>query len=150
MQGRLRDLALFDLWIENKQRACDLVKLRVRDVCHGNRLAAPAMVLQQETQLPVHFEMAWLVRQLQRGVDDSVSFARFLPERYAHSASDLVLPIGSLAACLCAMRSVQLLPRCADATFEPVAPWLKAATASAPQPGQDEPMTTRSQRPQRM
>jgi hypothetical protein len=27
-----------------------------------------------------------------------VSFARFLPERYAHSASDLVSPIGSLAA----------------------------------------------------
>jgi len=46
MQGRLRDLALFDLWIDNKQRAGDLVKLRVRDVCHGNRLAAPAMVLQ--------------------------------------------------------------------------------------------------------
>jgi hypothetical protein len=78
-----------------------------------------------------------------------VSFERFLPERYAHSASDLVLPIGSLAARLCAMRSVQLFARCADATFGPVAPWLNSATASAPQPGQ-EPMTNRSQRPQRM
>jgi len=56
MQGRLRDLALFDLGIDSKLRACDLVKLRVRDVCHGDRLAARAMVLQQETQRPVRFE----------------------------------------------------------------------------------------------
>lgn len=40
MQGRLRDLALFDLGIDSKLRACDLVKLRVRDVCPGERLAA--------------------------------------------------------------------------------------------------------------
>jgi hypothetical protein len=40
MQGRLRDLALFDPGIDSKLRACDLVKLRVRDVCHGDRLAA--------------------------------------------------------------------------------------------------------------
>jgi hypothetical protein len=33
MQGRLRELALFDLGIDSKLRACDLVKLRVRDVC---------------------------------------------------------------------------------------------------------------------
>ena len=38
MQGRLRELALFDLGIDSKLRACDLVKLRVRDVCHGDRL----------------------------------------------------------------------------------------------------------------
>ena len=59
---------------------------------------------------------AWLVRQFQRDVDDSVSFERFVPQRYAHSASDLVEPIGSLAARVCAMRSVQLFPRLADAS----------------------------------
>ncbi len=73
-----------------------------------------------------------------------------MPQRYAHTASDLVVPIGSLAARLCAMRSVQLFPRRTDASIVAVAPWLKAAIASAPQPGQDEPMTNRSQRPQRM
>ena len=57
MQGRLRDLALFDLGIDSKLRACDLVKLRVRDVCHGDRLAARAMVFQQKTQRPVRFEI---------------------------------------------------------------------------------------------
>ena len=53
MQGRVRELALFDLGIDSKLRACDLVKLHVRDVCHGDRLAARAIVLQQKTQRPV-------------------------------------------------------------------------------------------------
>jgi hypothetical protein len=53
MQGPLRELALFDLGIDSKLRACDLVKLRVRDVCHGDRVASRAMVLQQKTQRPV-------------------------------------------------------------------------------------------------
>ena len=38
MQERIRDLALFDLGIDSKLRACDLVKLRVRDVCHATVL----------------------------------------------------------------------------------------------------------------
>jgi integrase len=57
MQGRLRELALFDLGIDSKLRACDLVKLHVRDVCHGDRVAARAIVLQQKTQRPVQFEI---------------------------------------------------------------------------------------------
>lgn len=32
---RTRDLTLFDLAIDSKLRACDLTKLRVRDVAHG-------------------------------------------------------------------------------------------------------------------
>jgi integrase len=57
MQGRLRELALLDLGIDSKLRACDLVKLRVRDVCHGDRVAGRAMVLQQKPQRPVQFEI---------------------------------------------------------------------------------------------
>ena len=53
MQRRVRDLALFDLGIDSKLRGCDLVKLRVRDVCHGDRIASRSMVLQQKTQPPV-------------------------------------------------------------------------------------------------
>ena len=36
---RMRELALFDLGIDSKLRACDLLKLKVRDVCHGERVA---------------------------------------------------------------------------------------------------------------
>ena|SRR2546427_1096656 len=57
MQGRLRELALVDLGVRSKLRACDLVQLRVRDVCHRDRVAARAIVLQQKTQRPVHFEI---------------------------------------------------------------------------------------------
>jgi integrase len=53
MENRARELALFDLGIDSKLRACDLVKLRVRDVCHGDRVAGRATILQQKTQRPV-------------------------------------------------------------------------------------------------
>ena len=50
MQRRLREFALFNLGIDSKLRACDLVGLRVRDVCHGDRVGSRAIVLQQKTQ----------------------------------------------------------------------------------------------------
>lgn len=34
---RVRDLALFNLAIDSKLRGCDLVKLKVRDISHGNQ-----------------------------------------------------------------------------------------------------------------
>jgi hypothetical protein len=55
--GRIRDLALFNLAIDSKLRACDLVKLRVRDLRHGDRVAARAIVMQQKTQHSVQFEI---------------------------------------------------------------------------------------------
>ncbi len=53
----VRDLALFDLAIDSKLRACDLTKLRVRDVAHGNHVVTRAMVMQQKTKRPVQFEI---------------------------------------------------------------------------------------------
>lgn len=54
---RVRDLALFNLGIDSKLRGCDLVQLRVRDICHGDRIAARAIVMQQKTKRPVQFEI---------------------------------------------------------------------------------------------
>lgn len=54
---KTRDLALFDLAIDSKLRACDLTKLRVRDVAHGERVSSRAIVMQQKTQRPVQFEI---------------------------------------------------------------------------------------------
>jgi integrase len=56
-------LVLFDLAIDSKLRACDLVKLRVRDVSHGDRIAARAIVMQQKTQRPVQFEITEQTRE---------------------------------------------------------------------------------------
>jgi integrase len=54
---RTRELALFNLAVNSKLRSCDLVSLRVRDITHGERIAARAIVMQQKTQRPVQFEI---------------------------------------------------------------------------------------------
>jgi hypothetical protein len=41
--------------VDPKPVICDLVKLRVRDICHG-RVAARAVFMQQKTRRPVQFE----------------------------------------------------------------------------------------------
>jgi len=63
MEHRVRELALFDLGIDSKLRGCDLVKLRVRDICHGDRVATRASVLQQKTKRPVQFEITPAARE---------------------------------------------------------------------------------------
>ena len=76
--NRARELALFNLAVDSKLRSCDLVKLRVRDITHGDRVAARAIVMQQKTQRPVQFEIteptrealiAWVRSQALKGED---------------------------------------------------------------------------------
>lgn len=52
-----RDLAMFNLAIDSKLRACDLVSLRVRDISHGPEIQSRSMILQQKTKTPVRFEI---------------------------------------------------------------------------------------------
>ena len=63
MESRLRELALFNLGIDSKLRGCDLVSLRVRDICHGCQVATRATVMQQKTQRPVQFEITAATRE---------------------------------------------------------------------------------------
>lgn len=51
MEGRVRELALSEL------RGCDLVSLKLPDVCHGDQVASRAIVLQHKTQRSVQFEI---------------------------------------------------------------------------------------------
>lgn len=62
MKGRVRELALFNLGIDSKLRGCDLVALKVRDVCHGGQMATRAVVMQHKTQRPVQFEIMQAAR----------------------------------------------------------------------------------------
>ena len=57
IENRVRELALFNLGIDSKLRGCDLVALKVRDVCHGDQVASRAVVMQHKTQRPVQFEI---------------------------------------------------------------------------------------------
>jgi len=53
---------MFNLAIDSKLRACDLVKLRVNDVYRGDRVSPRAIVMQQKTQRPVQFEITEATR----------------------------------------------------------------------------------------
>jgi integrase len=57
MAHRVRELALFNLGFDSKLRGCDLVALRVQDVCHGDKVTSRAMVMQRKTHRPVQFEI---------------------------------------------------------------------------------------------
>jgi integrase len=77
--SRIRDLALFNLAIDSKLRACDLVRLRVRDVSQGNRVSARTIVMQQKTQRPVQFEITETTRD---ALTSWISHAALRSENY--------------------------------------------------------------------
>jgi hypothetical protein len=57
LEQRRRDLALFNLAIDSKLRGCDLVRLRLSDVCVGGQVRDRTTVIQQKTGRPVQFEI---------------------------------------------------------------------------------------------
>ena len=62
-ENRLRDLALFNLALDSKLRACDLLKLRLSDVSSGTTVNNRATVMQQKTGRAVRFEITRRTRQ---------------------------------------------------------------------------------------
>jgi integrase len=106
--NRCRDLALFNLAIDCKLRACDLMQLRVRDVCHGQIMASRALILQQKTSRPVQFEItepartavsAWIARSKLKAEDflfpSRIHASPHLSTRqYARIVDSWVLPLG--------------------------------------------------------
>jgi integrase len=63
LDGRLRDLTLFNLAVDSKLRACDLVRLRVEDVAPHGYAAQRATVQQRKTGRPVRFEISEQTRE---------------------------------------------------------------------------------------
>jgi integrase len=57
MQGRTRDLALFNLAIDSKLRGCDVVAVRVDDVAPSGYAMDRATIRQRKTGRPVRFEL---------------------------------------------------------------------------------------------
>jgi integrase len=85
---RIRDLALFNLAIDSKLRGCDLVRLRLRDVAHGEHVVSRATVLQQKTGQPVRFELTEQTREAVQAwiAERKLSAGDFLfPSRHRHS-----------------------------------------------------------------
>ncbi len=67
VEGRIRELAMFNLAIDSKLRGCDVVALKVEDVAPSGYAVDRATVRQKKTGQPVRFE---LTEQTRQAVDD--------------------------------------------------------------------------------
>src|SRR5258707_2493377 len=63
IEGRSRDLAMFNLAIASKLRGCDVVAIRAEDVAASGYTADRATVRQKKTGRPVRFELSEQTRQ---------------------------------------------------------------------------------------
>ena len=79
VEGRTRDLAMFDLAIDSKLRGCDVVALKVEDVAPNRYTIDRATVRQKKTGRPVKFELTDLTRQ---AVDDFLQAADKKPGEF--------------------------------------------------------------------
>jgi integrase len=67
VEGRTRDLAMFNLAIDSKLRGCDVVALKVEDVAPNGYAIDRATIRQKKTGRPVKFE---LTDQTREAIDD--------------------------------------------------------------------------------
>lgn len=83
-----RGLALFNLAIDSKLRACDLVALKVNDVFVGRQVRQRATVVQQKTGRPIQFEITDATRAALEGwlLHPAMSSAEFLFPSRLHDA----------------------------------------------------------------
>ena len=63
IEGRRRDLALFNLAIDSKLRGCDIVSIHVADIAPRGYAVDRATVRQKKTGHPVRFEVTEQTRQ---------------------------------------------------------------------------------------
>jgi integrase len=65
-KGAKRNLALFNLAVDSKLRACDLLSLKVEDICLGGKVRDRATIIQRKTNRPVQFEITEVTRNALR------------------------------------------------------------------------------------
>jgi integrase len=76
MANRQRDLALFNLAIDSKLRACDVMRLKVEDVAPHGSVIDWTTVRQRKTGRPVKFE---ITEQTRQAVDGYLKATRKAP-----------------------------------------------------------------------
>ena len=79
ISGDVRNLALFNLAIDSKLRACDLVRIRVNDVTQGYKVVRRATVMQRKTKRPVQFEIS---DQTATSIRNLVTKYSLMPDQY--------------------------------------------------------------------
>ena len=79
VEGRMRDLAMFNLAIDSKLHGCDVVALKVEDVAPSGYSVDRATVRQKKTGQPVRFE---LTEQTRQAIDDYLRIAGKKPGEF--------------------------------------------------------------------
>jgi integrase len=79
IEGRSRDLAMFNLAIDSKLRGCDVVAIRVEDAAASGYTADRATVRQKKTGRPVRFELS---EQTHQAIDDYLKVANKRPGEF--------------------------------------------------------------------
>ena len=79
IEGRARDLAMFNLAIDSKLRGCDVVAIRVEDVAASGYTADRATVRERKTGQPVRFELS---EQTRHAIDDYLKVANKRPGEF--------------------------------------------------------------------
>jgi integrase len=80
IEGRKRDLALFNLAIDSKLRGCDVVSIRVEDIAPRGYAVDRVTVRQKKTGHPVRFE---ITEQTRHALDDYTKAAGQDPVHWA-------------------------------------------------------------------
>lgn len=80
--SNLRELALFNLAIDSKLRACDLICIKVKDLTVSGVMRSRATVVQRKTGRPVQFELS---EQTRASVQQWIASRKLL-------SSDFLLP----------------------------------------------------------
>ena len=93
--NKCRELALFNLEVDSKLRACDLVQLRVRDVCHGQNMASRALTAAKDAAADaVRNHRTHAERGLGLDQEIGVEFRGFpIPEPNSGVTASVYLPI---------------------------------------------------------
>lgn len=77
--GNLRDLALFNLALDSKLRASDLLRLRVSDVVSNGQVVSRTTIRQGKTKRPVRFE---ITKRTQMSIEAWIKSKKFGGKQY--------------------------------------------------------------------
>jgi integrase len=115
-----RELAIFNLAIDSKLPAYDLVKLRLDDICPGANVRQRATIVKKKTGRPVQFE---ITEEFRRSLATNAPAHRFpisLPKSTSCKSSHIHPPICSAGASLGRKHrlGVGILRHALDAAYE--------------------------------
>jgi len=88
-EGRRRDLAMFNLAIDSKLRASDLLKIRVSDVARNGRAQSRAIIAQKKTGKPVRFE---ITKRTGKSIERWIEAGKLVSTSYLFPSRQLTSP----------------------------------------------------------